>query len=237
MERLSAGDDLAHVRLAQNYPDPTLWYYYQGDVAHLVLPPAARDRIRTAEEVEQFVAEGVARVLLVEQPVAAWDPGGIAQEALRTGYTLVVTNRATRWPVSVWVRPVADLEPTNVVYEGGLQLVGAQVLPAVVPPGGVVEVHLRWQGDAETAGEQEAVSLQLLNSAGELVAQTDRPLGMASVTTATASSYAILVPMHLAAGEYQIALVVYDPSRNDAARRLTVAGADMHLLASIRVTE
>ena len=237
LERLSAGDDLAHVRLAQNYPDPTLWYYYQGDVAHLVLPPAARDRIRTAEEVEQLVAEGVARVLLVEQPVAAWDPGGIAQEALRTGYTLVGTNRATRWPVSVWVRPVADLEPTKVVYEGGLQLVGAQVLPAVVPPGGVVEVHLRWQGDAETAGEQEAVSLQLLNSAGELVAQTDRPLGMASVTTATASSYAILVPMHLAAGEYQIALVVYDPSRNDAARRLTVAGADMHLLASIRVTE
>jgi 4-amino-4-deoxy-L-arabinose transferase-like glycosyltransferase len=237
LERLTAGDDPAHVRLAQNYPDPTLWYYYQGDVQHLVLPPAARDRIRTAEEVEQLVAEGVARVLLVEQPVAAWDTGGIAQDALRAGYTLVGTDRATRWPVFIWVRPVAELEPVNIMYEGGLQLVGAQVLPTEVPLGGVVEVHLRWQGGAETVGEQEAVSLQLLNSAGELVAQTDRPLGMASVTTTTALSYAILLPMHLVAGEYQIALVVYDPSRNDAARRLTVAGADTHLLASILVTE
>lgn len=237
LERLSAGDEPEQVRLAQNYPDPTLWYYYQGDVAHLVMPPAPRDRIRSGVEIEQLVSAGVTRVLLVEQLAETWDPGGIAQDALRAEYTLVGTEEVTRWPVSIWLRPAETLEPIQVVYTGGLQLTGALVMPKMAPPGGVIEVHLRWQGDEESVRPQEVVSLQLLNSAGALVAQTDRPLGMASVTTAAVVSYAILVPITLAADEYRISVVVYDPSRTDAPRRLTIAGADSYSLTSVVVTE
>ena len=43
MTRLSGGIPTAEVRLIQNFPDPSLWYYYRGPVAHLVLPPAASD--------------------------------------------------------------------------------------------------------------------------------------------------------------------------------------------------
>ena len=45
------------------------------------------------------------------------------------------------------------------------------------------------------------------------------------------------VPMMLAADEYQISVVVYDPSQTDAPRRLTLAGADSYLLTSVLVTE
>ena len=36
------------VRIAQNFPDPTLWYYYRGPVEHVVLPPAAARSRRRA---------------------------------------------------------------------------------------------------------------------------------------------------------------------------------------------
>jgi hypothetical protein len=50
-------------------------------------------------------------------------------------------------------------------------------------------------------------------------------------------SYAILVPMTLAAEEYQISVVVYDPSQTDVPRRLTLGGADSYSLESVLVTE
>jgi hypothetical protein len=237
LELLAAGVDPVQVRLVQNYPDPTLWYYYQGDVPHLVLPPAPRDLIRTHEEVERLVAEGVARIVLVEQRADSWDPGGMAVDALATGYARVGSTTVTSWSLSVWVRPPATLEPLQVAYEGGLQLTGARITPRVVPPGGLLAVHLRWLGQEDHGGEQEAVSLQLLNRAGELVAQTDRPLDMASVTTETLVSYGILLPITLVEDDYQVIAVVYDPSRADAPRRLTMQGADSYPLGSVRVEE
>ncbi len=47
--RLSAGLPPERVRVAQNFPDPTLWYYYRGPVEHLVLPPQANDAAGRAQ--------------------------------------------------------------------------------------------------------------------------------------------------------------------------------------------
>jgi 4-amino-4-deoxy-L-arabinose transferase-like glycosyltransferase len=237
LETLAAGVDPARVRLVQNYPDPTLWYYYQGDVAHLVLPPAPNDPARTVEEVERLVAERVERVILVEQPSDAWDANSVATDALSARYTLVATTNVARWPLSIWLHPPAGLAPVQVDYEGGLKLSGALVVPTELSPGGMVEVYLRWQGNAGSVGEQEAVSLQLLNGAGELVTQSDQPLAMASVTTAQVASYVILVPPTLASGEYECTVVVYDAGGEGGPRRLTLQGADRYRLATLRVRD
>ena len=81
----------------------------------------------------------------------------------------------------------------------------------------------------------EAVSLQLLDRDGALVAQIDRPLVIASGDTGEVSTYAILLPEMLPAGEYRVVVVVYDPDQPGAPRRRTIVGEDAPQLATITV--
>jgi hypothetical protein len=235
MEPLPSSIDPQRVRFVQNYPDPTLWYYYSGDVPHLVLPPRAHDQSLADEEVSRLAAEGVEWIVLIEQPAASWDPGGIAASALAAEYRLGGATTVARWPLSFWIRPATELEAMPVSYERGLQLAGARIRPTEVLPGGLLEVQLRWQGSEEVVDEHEAVSVQLLNAHGTLVAQTDRPLPIASGATTQVESYGILLPMTLPAGEYQVAVVVYDPEGAGLPRRLTLQGSDSVVLGAITV--
>jgi len=68
-----------------------------------------------------------------------------------------------------------------------------------------------------------------------LAAQSDRPLLMASGPTTQVATYAILLPKTLPESDYQLFVIVYDPSQEDAPRVLTVEGADKQLLAKIKV--
>ena len=82
IDRLSAGLPPDRVRVAQNFPDPTLWYYYRGPVDHLVLPPAANDGEAARHAAEVLAGQGVQRVILPVQPAANWDDSGLALMAL-----------------------------------------------------------------------------------------------------------------------------------------------------------
>lgn len=237
LETLTASIEAADVRIAQNYPDPTLWYYYKGEVPHLVLPPRPHDPTLAASEVTRMIEDGVGRVVLVEQPSDAWDDATIAQNALAKDFVQVAETEVARWPVSIWTRPTNDFERLQVEYVDGLMLTGAQVTPTVNFPGGVIQLFLRWEGSAPTLSGQASVSVQLLNNKGELVAQQDRPLEMASLITARLESYAILLPSILAGGDYQLVVVVYDPSREGAPRRLTMAGDDSYLLSPVTLLD
>jgi hypothetical protein len=234
LDELTAGVDRQRVRLVQNFPDPSFQYYYQGDVATLLLPPSANNVEQSRESVNMLSAVGISRVLLVEQPAQQWDAAGIAHTAIGEEYSLAATKPVGSWMLTIWLRPPGELDAPAVAYEGGLHLAGAQFMPGLLHAGGLIEVYLRWQGNE---GSQEAVSVQLINSAGELVAQSDRPLEMASDITAGAASYAILLPRELAAGEYQLNVVIYDPTHEGAPRRLTMQGADSVLLGSVRVVK
>ena len=55
VDHLAVGLPVDQVRVAENFPDPTLWYYYRGPVDHLVLPPAAGDQEGTEREVRGLV--------------------------------------------------------------------------------------------------------------------------------------------------------------------------------------
>jgi hypothetical protein len=65
------------------------------------------------------------------------------------------------------------------------------------------------------------------------VAQTDLPFGGAEMR-APATSYAILVPWQLPAGEYRLIMALYDPAQPGAPRLLTTAGADHVELGTLR---
>ena len=236
--RFTTGMAPEQVRIAQNFPDPTLWYYYVGPVEHLVLPPGPHDEAGAAQEVAGLAAAGVQRVVMPVQPAGWWDERGIAQAALTGKYTLVPAGQAGGWPVQIYVRPPFDLPPPaggEVEFSNALTLSGADLQSSALTSGGAAIVTLRWRGSPEealTGGEK--ISLQLLRDGGPLIAQTDVPLD-ASEIRAPETTYSILLPAQLSPGAYRLIVVVYDPKQPGAPRWRTASGADHVDLGALRV--
>ena len=78
------------------------------------------------------------------------------------------------------------------------------------------------EGDA--AGKS---SLQLLSADGALLAQEDRDV------VAGEGEYVLLIPRSAAAGDYRLALVVYDPATG--ARFTTASGAEAAQLGTVTI--
>jgi hypothetical protein len=228
LQRYSAGLPPTKVRLVQNYPDPTLWYYYDGPVEHLVLPPDALDAAGAERHVAALAEAGVERIVAQIQPADNWDPSGLAQEALQRYFTEVATVEVGDWPVQVYIRPAAVLAPTGASFANGLQLTGVSVQPERMVPGDVLAVTLQWAGLDASATEDEKISLQLLDASGHLVAQTDRPLGVLASPAESGQpvAYGIALPEELAPGSYRLILAIYDPAEPGAPRWLTADGGD-----------
>ena len=171
------------------------------------------------------------RVILPQQPSPAWDGQSIAAQALQADYHLAAQVQAAGWPVQVYVRPPEELPARAEEFAGGLQLSGASVEPAMVVPGGIIAVHLRWDGAHRSLPAGEKVTVQLLNEGNQVVAQTDRPFPSGQVTPAIAS-YGIALPRSLPAGSYRLIVALYDPDKAGA-RLPTAAGVDSVELAAL----
>ena len=240
LDRLAQGMPAAQVRLVQNYPDPTLWYYYRGPVAHTVLPPAPQDSTGAGSEVERMLAEGVSRVVLVEQPSPAWDDDGIAASALAQDFTALAQVDVGQWPLTVYGRAEpAALTPASIAFANGLGVTGYLVEPAggreSITPGGVVVVHLGWQGPPEALASPTKVFLHLTNEAGQPIAQRDQLLTAADLS-APVTSYAIVLPDSIAPGSYRLLVGLYNPDAPGASRVQTSDGLDAVLLAEVEAS-
>jgi hypothetical protein len=227
---LTAGRPPAEVRVVQNYPDPTLWYYYRGSVDHLVLPPGPLDASGAAREVAWMVDAGVGRAILIEQPAPSWDPGGLAADALASSYSRIATASLGRWSAQVYAAPADRLPPVDVAYANGLRLDAAAVIPREALAGSVIEVHLAWNASAATLLGSEHVSVQMLDATGRLMGQQDSPLGLETARQTRIAAYGILVPDALR-GDAKITVVVYDAATPELARVRTVDGKDAVTLA------
>lgn len=226
LARHSAGYAAAKVRVAQTYPDPTLWYYYAGPADHLVLPPAAHDVTGADETVAQLVELGVERVVVAVQESAGWDARGIAPAALAKHYALLAETPVAGWRVQVYERPPAALRPAITPFAAGFRLTAASVAAQGVMPGDVLAIYLRWDGPADALRGSEKITFQLLDAQGRLVAQTDRPFTAADLS-ATLTRDTLTVPRFLPPGRYRLILALYDPARPGAPRLLTTEGADV----------
>jgi hypothetical protein len=233
----SAGLPPEKVRIIQNFPDPTLWYYYRGDVAHLVLPPGAQDEAGARAAVQGLHTAGVERVLLPLQPATNWDERGIAAGTLASAYQLLYEAPVGVWPVQLYITPPTNLMPVDVAFQNGVKLVGVATQPATVTPGNVLAVYLDWQGSGATLSGTAKVFVQLLNNSGQLVAQDDRPLSLPTNQPIMSSLalYGILLPTTLPPGDYQLIAGLYDPAQPGAPRVLTTAGVDHIVIKTIPV--
>jgi hypothetical protein len=196
----------------QNYPDPTLWYYYSEAALRLTLPPAPNNQPAAQRMVAEWAAGGVRRVILPLQPVPWWDEGMIAANTLQTDYRLAAQIQVAGWPVQVYVRPPERLPARTETFAGGLKLAGVAVEPEVIVPGGVLAVYLRWGAPETALPEGEKVTVQVLDPGGRVVAQTDRALAPDEEGT-TVSTYGITLPHELAKGVYRLIVALYDPDR------------------------
>ncbi len=238
----SAALPTEQVRIAQNFPDPTLWYYYQGTVDHVVLPPGAQDEAGAQATVNALVDAGVEWILLPRQPAPNWDNREIAVQALTTAYDLALATQVGVWPVSLYSRPPQSLTPLAVTFQNGLALVGFAVQGQTLMPGGALVVYLAWQPATATLTGSEKVFVHLLDAQGQLVAQNDQPLTFSAApntgsvtgpaTGPSTTIYGILLPEKLASGPYRLIAGLYDPALPGAPRLLTATGTDF-----ITVTE
>jgi hypothetical protein len=225
LARLSGSLSSEQVRLIQNVPDPALWYYYRGPVAHLVLPPAAFDVAGADDEAAKLAASGVQRVILSKQQADRWDGSGIAQAALSKYYAPVAAVPVGPAVIHVYTRPPTPMSPASISFADGVTLAAAVPDSRQLIPGGLLAVHLQWGGRRDALSGNEKITLQVLDSQGALAAQTDQSFG-ASEIGAPATSYGILVPRELSPGTYRLVVAIYDPGRPDSPRWLTTTGAD-----------
>jgi hypothetical protein len=178
----------------------------------------------------------VDRVILAVQPDDAWDPNGIAQAALSEQYTAAASQRVAGWQVDTYVLPADAALATGVAFANGLTLDDATIQNERLEPGGLLAVSLLWRGDAARLTGSEKITVQLLDEAGALVAQTDAPFpaeALAEGARGSPRAYAVQVPWTLPPGGYRVIVALYDPDREGAPRILTSEGADHVTLGAL----
>jgi len=225
-------------RLAENFPDPTLWYYYEGPLEHIVLPPAPHDRAGAAESVTALAESGVQRIIIPLQPAPNWDDGAIAADVLSDRYTQIVEEAIGPWPVQAYVR-APELTPRDDRFANGVTLAGSAVSPDALHANGLLAVFLDWRLDDAALTGGEKVFVQLIGPDGALVGQNDRQLDAPPTAKNgdtesgdPVAAYGILLPDHLPLGAYQLIVGLYDPSLDGAPRIPTEDGADHVRLAT-----
>jgi len=237
----STGLPVDEVRIAQNFPDPTLWYYYRGPVAHIVLPPQPHDEMGAQTAVAGLLESGVQRVLLPRQPAANWADNRLAAHALQTGYLPLVEEQVGVWPLSLYQRPFAKLKPLPVSFQNGVHLGGFAHYPEKLTPDTILVVALAWRNEDAIAAQLRAtatkVFVQLLDERGQLVAQHDRPFLSEALSTHEESYYDILLPSSLEAGSYRLIVGLYEGATEGAPRLQTVTGEDLIELAILQREE
>jgi hypothetical protein len=238
IEGYAVGLPRASVRIAQNFPDPTLWYYYDGPLEHVVLPPSPHDEDGAEAAVEVLVQDDVNRVILPAQPAPNWDDTGIAQAALAGAFSHVQETNIGAWPVHVYDRLPVELTATDVKFENGVEVASYGLQPETLNPGGVLSVRVDWAlsdgRDNDSALDDSAdqdsakVTLQLLGPDGRVVAQHDRSLdaGRFSTSSTVTETYGMLMPEALASGDYRLIVALYLPNDSGATRILTAQGED-----------
>lgn len=150
-------------------------------------------------------------------------PGGAASPPVELGPVAVAGRPRTFEP------PAALAVRSDAAFGGFARLLGYDARPApsvaadgsislAAPPGAPLAATLYWQSEGASA-RPYAVSLQLLDANGVLVAQHDQqPAAGAAPTTGwapgeiIADSYRLDLPADLAPGWYTLVLRMYDPA-------------------------
>ena len=230
LDRWSAGLPAQDVRIAANFPDPTLDYYYKGDVQQFMIPPRPHDAEGAAQVVDSIIQDSVFRVILPASPAPNWDATGIAPDALASGFQKVLQEKVGIFPVHLYARPdPQSWQEVDAQFENGVTLTRAQLSPPKGTAAGILVIHMDWRGNQETLTGGEKIFVHLLNESGGILSQADPILHLNSPKGF--SSTALQLPATLPPGPLRLIVGLYDASLEGAPKILTEEGVDSVILS------
>ncbi len=230
LDRWSVGLPPQDVRIAENFPDPTLSYYYKGDVQQFMIPPRPHDADGAAQVVDSLIQGNVYRVILPAAPAPNWDADGIAPDALAAGFRKVLQEQVGIFPVHLYARPDPQgWQELDAPFENGMTLARAQLRPQTVTASGILVIHMDWREGQATPTGGEKIFIHLLNESGGILAQADPILQLNA--PGEFSSVGLQLPETLPPGPLRLIAGLYDASLEGAPKIMTEFGADSILLS------
>jgi 4-amino-4-deoxy-L-arabinose transferase-like glycosyltransferase len=226
--------------IVQNYPDPTLEYYYRGSAQRLVLPDRSAvdqigdlpvDRAATGNTLQELLSEHQHLWLLPQR--SGWDPQGFVEGWLNRRARKVYEQQVAGFRLAVYERakvvPLSIQHLLDVRLGEGIGLLGYNLEPTAVRPGEAVRLTLYWQAQSpmDTA---YTVFTHLLDADGQIQAQQDsQPQDGGFPTTdwlpgdIIRDEYTLALPSDAPPGEYTLEVGMY---RLETGQRLPAYDAD-----------
>ncbi len=230
LDRWSAGLPTDDVRIAENFPDPTIAYYYKGDVQKFMLPPRPHDAEGAAQVVDSLMGSNVFRVILPVSPAPNWDATNIAPQALAAGFRKVLEEKVGYFWVHLYARPDPQgWRTSGASFENGVTLVRTQLSPETIAADGILVIHMDWRGNQEKLTGGEKIFVHLINESGGTLSQADPILQLNSADGF--SSFSLRLPATLPPGPLRLIAGLYDGSLEGAPKILTENGTDAVVLS------
>jgi hypothetical protein len=233
VQRYSANVPHEQLRVAQDYPDPGLTFYYDVWPWAITLPAKAKDMDGARQAVQDLAEKDVQRVIVRMDPLTWWNgepEQNIVKTALSTEYAEVYEKFTGRWIVAVYSRITPSaLKPVGISFDGRVQLEAAATRGLsdmhVGTPEKYLEVYLRWKKDRTTLNGNEKLFIHIMDQNGQVPSQLDVPLTAQDVQSAM-RTYSVPLADTLPAGVYRIRVGIYDPSLPGAPRLQTNEQSD-----------
>ena len=234
LDRWSIGLPAHDVRIAENFPDPTLSYYYKGDVQQFMIPPRPHDAEGAAAVVDFQIRSNVFRIILPVAPAPNWDATGIAPNALAAGFRMVLQEQVGIFPVHLYARPDPQRwRKVGALFENGVTLERAQLSPEAITAGGILVIHMDWREDQAALTGGEKIFVHLINEDGGILSQTDPILQLNSADGS--SSFGLRLPATLQPGPLRLIAGLYDASLEGAPKIITENGMDSVVLSEFEL--
>lgn len=228
--------------LVQNYPDPSLAYYYRGPLPWRVLPNRAEaPSEQTIEALEELLAQHD-RLWFLPYPNPAWDGEGLVGKWLGRHADLsedvVLGNIRLQAYLPLRVS-LAQMTPVEAVLGDVIRLRGYR-LSGTAQPGGNLALTLYWQALAPLSADY-VVFAHLVGPDEMMVGQKDQPPQGGAAPTSTwiegevlADHYLIPIRADAPPGPAPLLVGMYDPA---TMTRLAAVGSTVDSFDRIHLVE
>jgi hypothetical protein len=241
--------------IVENYPDPGLDYYYDGNLPLRLLPAAASaSEERIGRDLEKL-ASSYRRIWLIPSPGSAWDPRGSVAGWLERHSDLVDDRQIGSLRLQLYHTPLTFLEEMQAVdaeFGGQIRLLGYRLAPGadtILHPGETLTLTLYWQAMAKVDNDL-TVFAHLSDASDQIWGQHDgQPVDGTHPTTAwipgevVVDQHTIEISPTAPAGPYRLLAGLYDGATG---QRLaidsppsvvaSILGSDRLVLASVEIS-